>query len=67
MSNIPDKRTLLESWPMIREDFDAFTQDPTCWFIDRFEKAAGEKDWEAINKLIDIFKIINRAHEGHSH
>jgi len=50
---------------MIREDFESFTKDPTCWFIEQFEKATGDKDWIAINKLIDIFKLVNTSHEEH--
>jgi hypothetical protein len=52
---------------MIREDFEAFTEDPTCWFMDHFEKAANDKDWIAVNKLIDIFKLVNKPHEEHRH
>ena len=67
MSNGQAKCTILESWPMLREDFEVFTKDPTCWFIDHFEKAASIRDWESINKLIEIFKVVNTLHEGHSH
>lgn len=67
MSNEQIKYTILESWPMIHEDFEAFTKEPTCWFIDQFEKAASARDWESINKLIEIFKIVNSPHETHNH
>ena len=67
MKDVNNVYTILESWPMIPEDFEAFTKDPTCWFIDQFEKAAGDRDWRAVNKLIDIFKLVNRPHEEHSH
>ncbi len=67
MNSALNKYTILESWPMIKEDFEAFTKDPTCWFIERFEKAARDKDWETVNKLIEIFKLVNSPHEEHSH
>jgi len=67
MNNVSSAYGILESWPMIREDFESFTKDPTCWFMEQFEKAAGDKDWIAINKLIDIFKLVNTSHEEHSH
>ena len=67
MKDVTNVYTILESWPMIREDFEAFTKDSTCWFIDQFEKATGDRDWIAVNKLIDIFKLVNRPHEEHSH
>jgi hypothetical protein len=61
------KYTILESWPMLREDFEVFTKDPTCWFIDHFEKAASSRDWKSMDKLIEIFKIVNRQQEEHYH
>ena len=67
MNDFPSVNTILGSWPMIREDFESFTKDPTCWFIGRFEKAANDKDWTAINNLIDIFKLVNSPSEPHSH
>ena len=67
MSSVPTKYTILESWPMIREDFESFIKDPTCWFIGQFEKAAHDGDWEAVNKLIEIFKMVNSPREEHSH
>ena len=67
MKDVTKENTILQSWPMIRKDFEAFTNDPTCWFIDHFEKAARDKDWEAVNKLIDIFKLVNSPHEEHGH
>ena len=67
MNNEQIKYTILESWPMLREDFEAFIQDPTCWFTSQFERAASIKDWESINKLIEIFKIVNSPREEHSH
>jgi len=63
VSNVPIKHTIVEAWPMIREDFAAFTKDPTCWFVDQFEKADRERDWESVNKLVEIFKLVNASHE----
>ena len=67
MNDFPDVYTILGSWPMIIEDFEMFTKDPTCWFIGQFEKAVSDKDWTAITKLIDIFKVVNSPSETHSH
>ena len=62
-----NKYTILESWPMIREDFEAFTKDPTWWFIERLENTARDRDWESVNKLIEIFKLVNSPAEEHIH
>jgi hypothetical protein len=61
------KDTILESWPMIKDDFESFTKDPYCWFITELEKAQTNKDWETIEKLIDIFKMVNSPSDTHSH
>jgi len=67
MSSEQSKQSILEFWPLLKDDFEAFSQDPTYWFLDHFEKAAAARDWESIDKLIEIFKIVNGPHEGHHH
>lgn len=62
-----ETRSILESWPMIKEDFEAFTKDPTCWFINHMDSALAEENLEAIGKLMEIFKIVNLPSEGHNH
>ena len=52
---------------MIKDDFESFTKDPYCWFITELEKAQTNKDWETIDKLIDIFKMVNSPSDTHSH
>ena len=62
-----DKYTILESWPEIREDFEAFTKDPYYWFIAELEKATASRDFKTIEKLIDIFKVVNSPSDTHDH
>ena len=67
MSNELPESSILELWPVIREDFMAFTEDPTFWFVEKFEKATIDRDWESVDRLIEIFKLVNRVPEGHGH
>jgi hypothetical protein len=62
-----ETHSILELWPMIKEDFEAFTRDPTCWFIDHMDAALAAENLEAIRKLMEIFKIVNLPSEGHNH
>ncbi len=66
---MPEKgtRSIVESWPSIRDDFEAFTRDPTCWFIDHVDAALAEENLDEIRKLIEIFKVVNAPSDGHSH
>ena len=62
-----EKYTILESWPMIRGDFEEFTKDPTCWFIKNMEKALADADLESAKNLMEIFKIVNAPSGNHNH
>jgi hypothetical protein len=62
-----NKYTILESWPMIRDDFEEFTQDPTCWFINHMEAALANANLESAKNLMEIFKIVNAPSGTHNH
>jgi hypothetical protein len=66
MSGI-NEYSILESWPMIREDFEEFTKDPTCWFINNMEKALANSNLESVKNLMEIFKIVNAPSSTHNH
>ena len=61
------KYTMLESWPMIREDFEEFIKDSTCWFMNNMEKALANADLKSANNLMEIFKIVHAPSSNHSH
>ena len=56
-----NKCTILDSWPMIRDDFEELRKDPYCWFINELEKARVSEEWEAVDKLIDIFNVLHAS------
>lgn len=62
MSNI--ERTILESWPMLKEDLISFLTDTDAWVIAELKKASKTRDWGRISKLIDVMDAVhNLSHE----
>ena len=63
MSNI--KYTILESWPMLKEDLISFLSDTDAWVITELKKASKTKDWARIGNLIDMMDCVHDL--SHSH
>ncbi len=63
MSN--SKHTILESWPMLKEDLMSFLSDTDAWIIAELKKARKTKDWGRIAKVIDVMDSVHDL--SHSH
>ena len=63
MSN--SKHTVLESWPMLKEDLMSFLSDTDAWIITELKKARRTKDWDRIAKVIDVMDSVQDL--SHSH
>jgi hypothetical protein len=63
MSN--SKHTILESWPMLKEDLITFLDDTDAWVITELKKACETKDWGRIANIIDVMDSIHNL--SHSH
>ena len=63
MSNI--EYTILESWPMLKEDLISFLSDTDAWVICELKKACETQDWDKISKVIDVMDLIHNL--SHSH
>jgi hypothetical protein len=63
MSN--SKYTILESWPMLKEDLISFLSDTDAWVITELRKAYEVKDWGRISNVIDVMDSIHNL--SHSH
>jgi len=57
--------TLLESWPMLKEDLISFLSDTDAWVITELKKACQTKDWGRISNIIDVMDSIHNL--SHSH
>ena len=57
MSN--SKHTILESWPMLKEDLISFLGDTDAWAITELKKACETKDWGRIANVIDVMDSIH--------
>jgi hypothetical protein len=56
--------TILESWPMLKEDLTNFLSDTDAWVITELKKAYKAKDWGKVNNIIDVMDSIhNLSHE----
>jgi hypothetical protein len=54
-------RTVLESWPVIREDFKVFMSDRPGWLIGALEKACkkkGSSGWRDVERVIEILQFL---------
>ena len=63
MSNI--EYTILESWPMLKEDLISFLSDTDAWVIAELRKACETQDWDKISNVIDVMDSIHNL--SHSH
>lgn len=59
------KNTIVESWPMIKEDLVAFLSDTDAWIIAELKNAHEAKDWVRISKVIDVMDSVHSL--SHSH
>jgi hypothetical protein len=57
--------TILESWPMLKEDLISFLSDTDAWVITELKKAYQAKDWGRISNIIDVMDSIHNL--SHSH
>ena len=57
--------TILESWPMLKEDLISFLSDTDAWVIAELKKAHETEDWDKISNIIDVMDSIHNL--SHSH
>lgn len=60
-----DKRTILESWPGLREDLKDFLSDTDAWIIFELKKAEEARDWDAVQKVIDVMETVHNLSHNH--
>jgi len=57
--------TILESWPMLKEDLISFLSDTDAWVITELKKARGTKDWGKISNVIDVMDSLHNLPHSH--
>ncbi len=58
------KRTILESWPALKEDLRSFLADTDAWIITELKKAHEANDRQKVQKVIDVMELVhNMSHE----
>jgi len=56
-----NKRTILEMWPILKEDMENFISDRPGWFINALEKARekkGSSGWKDVETVINILQFL---------
>jgi hypothetical protein len=59
------KNTIVDTWPMIKEDLVAFLSDTDAWIIAELKNAHEAKDWVRISKVIEVMDSVHSL--SHSH
>ena len=57
--------TILESWPMLKEDLESFLSDTDAWVISELKRARHAHDWKSVDKVIDVMDSVHNI--SHSH
>ena len=57
--------TILESWPMLKEDPISFLSDTDAWVIAELKLASKTKDWARIGNLIDVMDCVHDLTHSH--
>jgi len=56
-----EKNTILELWPVLKEDMEKFISDRPGWLISALEKARdkkGSKGWNDVETVINILQFL---------
>jgi len=61
------KQTILESWPMLKEDLVSFVSDTDAWVVAELKKAVATEDWRRVSSVIDLMDSLQNLSHSHSH
>ena len=56
-----EKRTILELWPVLKDDMTKFISDRPGWFINALEAARdkkGTQGWKDVDTVINILQFL---------
>jgi flagellin-specific chaperone FliS len=56
---------ILKAWPGLKEDLVNFLSDTDAWIIDELKKARKAKNWDDIDKVIDIMESVHAMSHQH--
>jgi len=59
------RQTILESWPMLKEDLVSFLSDTDAWVVAELKKASAAGDWRRVSSVIDVMDTLHNL--SHSH
>jgi hypothetical protein len=59
------EKTILDSWPALKEDLGSFLSDTDAWIISDLKKAQVTKDWKTVGNIIEVMELVHSL--SHSH
>jgi hypothetical protein len=59
------KTTIIDSWPALKKDLNAFLSDTDAWIIASLKEARIAKDWSRVDKIIAIMDMVHTMSHGH--
>ena len=59
------ERTIIESWPGLKEDLMSFLSDTDAWIIIELKKAHRSKDWGKVKRVLEVMESVHDL--SHSH
>lgn len=59
------KRTILGSWPALKEDLESFLSDTDAWIISELKKAHQSGDWDTVLKVIGVMESVHGINHAH--
>ena len=59
------KSTIIASWPGLKKDLNAFLSDTDAWIIAGLKEARQAKDWDKVDKIVDIMEMVHTMSHGH--
>ena len=57
--------TIIDSWPGLKKDLNAFLSDTDAWIIASLKEARNNKDWGRVDKLVAIMEMVHNMSHGH--
>lgn len=59
------KYTILQCWPGVKDDLLAFIADTDAWIIASLKEAYKAKDWDKVDKLINVMEMVHNMSHNH--
>lgn len=60
-------KSILESWPELKDDLHDFLADTDAWIIANLKEAHQTGDWTTVQKVIEVMEMVHGMAHAHDH